>query len=269
MAYFSIGLEMAATIYIQALSLSEAQTKLECVLSKTIDARDNRWFSGAHFGSENLPEITFATAMTILQPVRGETCRSLDLHEVSQVMRSARESRKSDVVPGSLDCFGEGVTPIFWVDLHVRTIGIVKAEFHNEAQTFLASMDTPAVHWECADHWFELEGLESEFPLILSPNISILGIADGCELTLRWSGDDNNLGTMDDADVGVAPFAMATEAELERLARHLKVEFQTRAESFSQMADEDAYEIAAVLIDYRNRKQAKGEWPPGSLISLT
>lgn len=62
MAYYSIPLEMAATTYIQAISLAEAHTKLECVLSKTIDARDERRFSDASFGDAKLPEISFATA---------------------------------------------------------------------------------------------------------------------------------------------------------------------------------------------------------------
>ncbi|TAY13734.1 hypothetical protein [Rhizobium leguminosarum] len=188
--YFSIGLKMAATVYIQADSLAEAQGKLEQILLKSIDARDARWFSDASFGTPSLPEISFATAMEIRGPAQHDTCKTINIDDVEQLMLSSPDASKSKVLPRSPSPFRSKTGSFYWADLEVRTVGIMKFETETEAKAFLSQIteESPPVHWEMADEWFELDGLENaEYPLILSPNIEVLAISDALQLELHWS----------------------------------------------------------------------------------
>jgi hypothetical protein len=190
MTYFSIGLDMVATIYIQASSLSEAQHKLEPLLSKRIDARDGRWFSDASFGSPALPEVSFSTAMEIRGPASGEVCQVVDVNAVERLMSSSPEARKSAVLPRSENRFRGGAVSVYWSDLIIRTTGIMKFERMSDALALLADVSKthPGVHWEVADEWFESKGFENaEFPLVLSPNIEVLAVSDALPLQKHWS----------------------------------------------------------------------------------
>ncbi|WP_130821842.1 hypothetical protein [Rhizobium ruizarguesonis] len=190
MRYFSVGLQMAATVYIQADSLTEAQGKLEQILSKSIDARDGRWFSDASFGTPALPEISFATAMEIRGPAQDDTCKTINIDDVEQLMWSSSDASKSKVLPRSSSQFRSKTGSFYWADLEVRTVGIMKFETETEAKAFLSQIteERPPVHWEMADEWFELGGFEkAEYPLILSPNIEVLAVSDALPLELHWS----------------------------------------------------------------------------------
>ncbi|WP_222276211.1 hypothetical protein [Rhizobium leguminosarum] len=190
MRYFSVGLQMAATVYIQADSLTEAQGKLEQILSKSIDARDGRWFSDASFGTPALPEISFATAMEIRGPAQDDTCKTINIDDVEQLMWSSSDASKSKVLPRSSSQFRSKTGSFYWADLEVRTVGIMKFETGTEAKAFLSQIteERPPVHWEMADEWFELDGFEkAEYPLILSPNIEVLAVSDALPLELHWS----------------------------------------------------------------------------------
>lgn len=190
MTYFSIGLEMAATIYIQANSLSDAQSKLHPLLSKRIDARDGRWFSDASFDSPTLPEISFSTAMEIRGPVAGDISQAVDASEVVRLMCSLPDAQKSSVLPLSKGGFAGGKALLYWADLRVQTTGILKFDAESDAKSFLAVIqdESPGVHWEVADEWFELEGFENtEYPLVLSPNIEVLEVFDALPLQEHWS----------------------------------------------------------------------------------
>jgi hypothetical protein len=190
MAYFSIGLDMAATIYVQAETLMEAQGKLQPVFSKKIDARDGRWFSNASFGSPALPEISFATAMAIRGPVAGEVSQSINAGALDRLMRSSPNAQKSAVLPLSKDRFAGRPAKLYWADLLVRTTGILKVDQLSDALAILAELPLihVGVHWEVADEWFELEGLEkTDLPMVLSPNIEILKESDELPLQRHWS----------------------------------------------------------------------------------
>ncbi|NKL25395.1 hypothetical protein GFL92_00985 [Rhizobium leguminosarum bv. viciae] len=190
MAYFSIGLDMVATIYIQANSLSDAQGRLQPLFSKQIDARDGGWFSDASFDSLVLPEISFATGMEIRGPVPGGVCQDIDATEVDRLMCSWPDARKCAVLPRLKDRSRGGLTSVYWADLLVRTTGIMKFARLPDALALLADLPRtrPAVHWEVADEWFESKGFENtEFPLVLSPNIEMLAVSDALPLQEHWS----------------------------------------------------------------------------------
>lgn len=190
MTYFSIGLDMAATVYIQANSFSEAQGKLQTLFSKRIDARDAHWFSDASFGSPALPEISFATAMKIVAPVPGQVCRAIDAEAVERFIRSSPDGRKALVLPLTKDRFAGCTVKLYWADLLVRTTGILKVDRSSDALAILAELPSihAGVHWEVADEWFELEGFEkTDLPLVLSPNIEILAESDELPLQRHWS----------------------------------------------------------------------------------
>lgn len=190
MTYFAIGLRMAATIYIKANSLSEAKRKLQPFIPKCVDARDGRWFSNASFGSPALPEISFSTAMTILGAEPGSVCQPINLDQVSRLMCSSPDARKSAVLPHSKENRFETTKAIYWADICVRTIGIVKCGDVSDALGLLANIqDTPVgVHWELADEWFETKGFaNAEVPLVLAPNIELLSVSNELPLQEHWS----------------------------------------------------------------------------------
>jgi hypothetical protein len=185
MTYFSIGLDMAATVYIQADSLSEAQGKLQPLLSKRIDARDHGWFSDASFGSSALPEISFATAMAILGPVWGEGLRTIGIDEVGRLMSSCPNARKTSVLPCSGGRRESRSRSLFWADLQVQTTAIMQYKDASDALALLTQIKEAqaGVHWELADRWFEQKCLESaEFPLVLTPNIQVVAVSDALPL---------------------------------------------------------------------------------------
>ncbi|MEX2695818.1 hypothetical protein [Rhizobium mongolense] len=266
MAYFSISLELAATIYIQATTLPEADAKLQRIRSKPLDANDRRWFSDASFGSYWLPEISFATAMTILMPTPGAWCQNITFNDVRQLMRSLPEGRKSKVIPRSRDTFGEGETPVFEADLRVTTTGIVSSISLEKAQSLIAEMSLQAVHWEYAGHWFTMDGLNDEkFPLILSPNMTIVGVTPGCALELAWPEEDED----DEADEEfeptvhtIKPNDCAVDKEIDVVADRLRSHLAGLGDGYAALPDDDLCQIAALLIDYRNRREAQGKWPP-------
>ncbi|WP_313200372.1 hypothetical protein [Rhizobium sp.] len=181
---------MAATVYIQANSLNEAQGKLEPLFAKRIDARDGCWFSDATFGSPALPVISFATAMAVQSSVPEEVCRAIDDKVVEQLMCSSPDAKRSAVLPSSRDRLGGGPASLYWADLLVRTTGILRVDRLSDALLLLADLPNIhlGVHWEVADKWFELEGFEkTDLPLVLSPNIEILAESEELPLQLHWS----------------------------------------------------------------------------------
>lgn len=190
MTYYSIGLDMAATVYIRGNSLTEALGKLQPLFAKRIDARDEHWFSDASYGSPALPVISFATAMAILSPVPGEVFRAVDDKAVDELMRSSPDAKMSAVLPSSRDRMGGRQASLYWADLLVRTTGILRVERLSDAVALLADLPNNhlGVHWEVADKWFELEGFEkTDLPMILSPNIEVLAESNELPLQLHWS----------------------------------------------------------------------------------
>ncbi|NKL23682.1 hypothetical protein [Rhizobium leguminosarum] len=190
MSYFTIGLEMAATIYILAGSLSEAQGKLNEVLSKSIDALDPDWFSDAWFGMPGFPEISFATAMEVWGAGPQDTCKAISAFEVERLMRSFPDASKANVLARSSAPVQSERASVYWSDLKVKTNGILKFSSETEAKKFIALLpeERPHVHWEMANDWFELEGFDdAEYPMILSPNIEVVAVSEFSPLRLHWS----------------------------------------------------------------------------------
>lgn len=153
MTYFSVGLQMIATIYIRANSLSDAQ-------------------------------------MTILGAEPGSVCRPINLDQFNRLMCSSPDARKSAVLPHSNEKRFETMKAVYWADLRVRTIGIVKCGEMSNALGLLAGIqDTHVgVHWELADEWFEMKGFaNAEMPLVLAPNIELLSLSNELPLQKHWS----------------------------------------------------------------------------------
>jgi hypothetical protein len=268
MPYFSIPFEMAATVYIQAASPPEAQSKLEQVLARGIDARDKRWFSGAPYGVLFFPEFSFATAMTIFKPTSEQFCSPIEMADVNRMMLSREENKKLFILPHSPEWYGEGKTPIFTVDLHVRTTGFVKATSFDEAKAFVAGLDDTDVHWEVAEQWFELDGLQDEFPLILSPNLLISGIAEASKLTMRWPEHRDDFKVAAEINADIEKLAEGFKAlEIDALAGRLRAYFKRKGISFSLLSDDDVRQIAGQLVDYRTDKQARTGSPLGTSTS--
>lgn len=258
MPYFAIPLEMAATVYIQAASFGEAQSKLEQVLSQSIDALDERWFSGAPYGALFFPEFSFATAMTIFKPTSEQACSAIEFADVSRMMQSREENKKSCVLPRSPDWFGEGKMPIYTVDVQVRTTGFVKAISLDVAQSFVAGLDDTGVHWEVAEQWFEIDGLQDDFPLILSPNLMISGVSEDLELTLRWPEHRDDFKAAARINAEIEKLAEGFKAlEIGALATRLQTYFNRSGMGFSLLDRDDVYRIAGQLVDYRLDKQAR------------
>lgn len=255
MAYFSLPLDLVATVYIQAASLTEARTKFDQIVSKGIDARDKRWFSNAPFGSFFLPELSFATSMTLLKP-SDLACSEVEESDLLQQLTSREQNLKASVLPHSADWYGEGKLPVFTVDVHVHTTGFVKAASLAEAKAFLAEVDGDAVHWETAAQWFEFEALnDEEYPLILSPSISVVGISMGCEFSLRWplSKDERDYAAETNATIKRLSEGFNI-LEVGGLAKRLKHYFATTDMSFTLLGDDEIMQLAGQLIGYRIEK---------------
>lgn len=255
MAYFSLPLKMAATVYIQATLASEAQSKLDQVLCRTIDARDKRWFSAAPYGVLFFPEFSFATAMMLFKPDVGSDLSEISLPEVYRLMSSNDESKKSTVLPHSTDWFGEGKLPIYTVDLNVEATGIIKMGSLTEASELVSRLTDLEVHWEVAEHWFEIEGLVP-FPLILSPTLKVVSVAEDCELTRRWPERDVDYRVAAAINAEIEQLAGGFRAlEIDALSRKLKSYFDSRM-SFLLLTNDDVHQIAGGLIDRVMRKEA-------------
>ncbi|MFS2150815.1 hypothetical protein [Rhizobium sp. Rhizsp42] len=256
MAYFSLPLDLVATVYIQAASLAEAKAKFDQIVSKGIDARDKRWFSNAPFGSFFLPELSFATSMTLLRPT-GTGCNEIGESELLRELISREQNLKASVLPHSADWYGEGKLPVFTVDVQVRTTGIVKAASLAEAEAFVTELDDNAVHWETAAQWFEFEGLnDEEYPLILSPSITVVGISMGCELSLRWPLSKDEPAYAAELNAAIRKLSEGFNIlEIGGLAKRLKHYFATTDISFTLLGDDDIMQLAGQLIGYRIEKQ--------------
>lgn len=257
MAYFSIPLNLAGTTYIQSESLAKAQTKLDQVLSRSIDARDKRWFSDAPYGTMFLPEFSFSTTMTLFKPEPGQSCSEIDDADVVREMLSREHNRKSAVLPNSPDWYGEGKLPIYTADLDVRTTGFIRATSLHEAEAFAAQIEDTGVHWEVANQWFEIDGLNEEYPLILSPNMTVAGVAKGDSVSMRWPEDRGDFEYAAKINADIEKLAEGLNAgEIGALAKRLRYYFSRSGPSFSLLADDDILQIAGQLVDYRIQKQA-------------
>ncbi|MGO7400317.1 hypothetical protein ACCS88_21035 [Rhizobium ruizarguesonis] len=60
----------------------------------------------------------------------------------------------------------------------------------------------------------------------------------------------------------------ADEYEYDLVAKRLMSHFRRSGQNFSAMTEDDAYEIAAALVEYRDGKEADGTSPPGTVVSL-
>ncbi|TAY25179.1 hypothetical protein ELH93_34350 [Rhizobium leguminosarum] len=257
MAYFSLPLDLVATVYIQAASLTEAKTKFDRIASKGIDARDKRWFSNAPFGSFFLPELSFATSMTLLKPT-GRGCGEIEESDLRQQLTSREQNLKASVLPHSADWFGEGTLPVYTVDLHVRTTGFVRAASLGEAEAFVAKLDDNGVHWETAAQWFEFDGMnDKEYPLILSPSITVVGISRGCEVSLRWPLSKDEPDYAAELNAAIRKLSEGFSIlEIGGLAKRLKHYFATTDMSFTLLGDDEIMQLAGQLIGYRIEKQS-------------
>lgn len=154
MAYFSIPLELAATVYVQAPTLMKAKAKIQKIVGNQIDAFDKRWFSDAPLGSGALPEVSFATSMSIKWPEPGTECEAIDLEEVQRLLRPNPAARKSKIIPRSRDRFGTSISPVFEGLLTVNTTAIIEAKGRDEANGLIMNRTWIPVDWEKSGTWF-------------------------------------------------------------------------------------------------------------------
>jgi hypothetical protein len=246
MAYFSINLELGATIYIAAPTLQKADKKLQRILDKTLDANDPSWFSDVALGDSNLPELSFATAMTIWGPLADHGLRELDYHHVERMMRSAAEGRKSRVFRGARSSEALAASAVYETHLRVMTKGFIKADFLGEAEAILVKVRTLAVRWENANQWFSTNGLsDRKLPLVLSPNMTILAIMPGNELEQAWPDEDDE---EEEHDQPEELRSMPEESEFDHVVAGLKKHLSSVGGRFAKISDEEVREVAKLLV---------------------
>lgn len=185
MSFFSAGLDLTGTLYIQADTVDEAEVELEKVLFRTMDANDPMWFFDHSGSSAHRPKISFGMIMTVDGISDGEEFVPVSLDELRPIMDSALAGRKAVVLPKSLEA-DSSAQPTYWVRLYLSSVGIISADCEFEAEDLLKEMQFSEVDLNCKEEWFKTSALVNGVSdLILSPNISITGIQHGGKLRLK------------------------------------------------------------------------------------
>lgn len=253
MAYFSIAVELAATIYIRAANFAQADVKLKKLVQQPLDAHDPQWFSGEYLGNDNLPEISLASAMTLRGPATGADCEKIGHEEILRLMRSDGRGRKSIVLGDPGYFFAENQDQVFQTDIRMMTTGFIKCISLEKAHTLVANLDLPAVHWEQAPQWFSLSGFnDDEFPLILSPNMTIIGEISGYALEPAWPGGGDRA-----CEQGVAHAAQMRTAspheDFEIVCSRVKAHLASVGGNFATMSELDVRAFTRLLFDGRDK----------------
>jgi hypothetical protein len=253
MAYFSIAAELAATIYIRAANFAQADAKLKKLVQRPLDAHDPQWFSDEYLGNDNLPEISLASAMTLQGPAIGADCEKICYEEILRQMRSDGRGRKSIVLRNPGYFFAENQVQVFQTDIRMMTTGFIKCISLEKAHTFVANLDLPAVHWEQATQWFSLSGFnDDEFPLILSPNMTIIGEIPAYALEPAWPGGGDRA-----CEKGVAHAAQMSTAssyeDFEIVCSRVKAHLVSLRGNFATMSELDVRAFTRLLFDRRDK----------------
>jgi len=254
--YFSTPLELEASVYIQARSLSEAQSKLSAVISRTIDVCDMHWFTNGPFGSRYLPELAFGTEMSVRHVQSDKRLEEIGEHDLWGLVRSREENSKRCVLPTSRDWFGEGKLPIYAANVALRTACYIKANSLEAAQVFVEHLKNKRLDRYEEDRIFWDYALLGASQIVLSPNMLVDRVLDSlvsgqAQLTLIYRGKDPTavLANFPDGSRAQDKELHSVAAVVRGLLRHV--------DGFDMMADQHAHEIASLLIRYRNRKLGK------------
>lgn len=261
MRYFSTQLELEAGIFIQARSQAEAQSKLDALLLKTIDACDMHWFTNGPFGSRYLPELAFTSEMRVRHLQLDECLQEVESYDLWHPIRSRDENAKRRVLPTSRNWFGEGKLPVYAANIALRTACYVKALSREAAQVFVEHLKDKRLDRYEDDRIFWDDGFLGASQIILSPNMLVDRVLDSIvsgqgKLHLLYTGDPCAvLSNLPDGSRAQDRELHSVAADVRGLLRHL--------EGFDNMADQHAHEIASFLIGYRNKtvgKPKREEW---------
>ncbi|WP_413711855.1 hypothetical protein [Rhizobium sp. Rhizsp82] len=251
MRHFSVPLEVEASVYIQARSLSEAQSKLSAVISRTIDVCDMHWFTNGPFGSRYLPELAFGTEIRVRHVQPDERLEEIEEHDLWGLVRSREENSKRCVLPTSRDWFGEGKLPIYAADVALRTACYVKANSLEAAQVFVEHLKNKRLDRYQEDRIFWDYGLLGASQIVLSPNMLVDRVLDS-----DVSGEEQlRLISMGDPSAVLSNFpdgSSAQDRELHSVAAVVRGLLR-HIDGFDMIADQHAHEIASFLIDYRDK----------------
>ncbi|MGO4441195.1 hypothetical protein [Rhizobium sp. RAF56] len=262
MAYFTIPIDLAATIYIQAPTLPKADAKLQKILGKPLNAVDSRWFPDAPLGCYTLPEVSIAYAMMIRGRTPNAKCEAIDWAAIAEALIPNPEGRKSKVIPRSRDFFSDGNSPVFEADLTVHASAFIKADDVEMANQLFDETNWTTVGWHDLDGWFTAAGFDQEYnylPVVFSPNLRIIGITPGIELEQVWPDGE-------EAEYSEPPRKPSLK-ELERVreidlvANRLRSHLDALGGGFESLPDIKVHEVAALLIDYKNKRMAESRWP--------
>jgi len=261
MAYFSIPLELAATVYVQAPTLPKAHAKLQKIVGNQIDALDQRWFSDAPLGSGTLPEVSFASAMSIRWPEPGMECESIDFEQVKCLLRPNPAARKCTVIPRSRDRFGNGDSLVFQALLTVKTIAIIEARDKVDANGLILNKTWIPVYWADLANWFTASGFsDQKFPLVLSPTITVFCVTAGAGLEQTWP-EDAGCDEDEDSEDCEDDFQMSFGAEVEIVAERLRTHFHSSGDCRENLGNSELLQLAEAVLDYRKRRLEDGTWP--------
>jgi len=245
--YFSTPLELEASIFIQALSLPEAQSKLCTVMSKSIDTGDMRWFTNVPFGSRYLPELSFGTEWEVrhLQPV--EALEEVGGYELWHLVRSRDENAKHRVLPTSRDWFGDGKLPIYGAFVFIQATCYIKATSFEAAQVFATHLKGKRLNRYEDERIFWDGAFLGPSQIVLSPNMLVASVSEQQPLKLIYMSDPRAASSNWPDGSG------ARNLEQHSVAADVRRFLGRMDNGFNLMADDDAYNIAALLIDYRDK----------------
>ncbi|NEI19769.1 hypothetical protein GUK30_10120 [Rhizobium leguminosarum] len=257
MDYFSIPVELSATIYIQAPTVQKADAKMQLIVGKQIDALDRRWFSDVPLGSNTLPEVSFASAMSLKWVEPGTNCDIIASERVTELMRANPQARKSRIIPRSRNHFGNGVLPVFQADLTVRAVAIIRAEHKCDARGLIMNKTWIPVFWSDSDNWFTASGFKSRnFPLVLSRTIKIVGVTVGTHLEQTWPEQEAN--EMPEKGDSLEGIGGGVTREVQIVAERLKTHFERQCDCCAKSTDAELQLLAEIILCYRNIRIAEG-----------
>jgi hypothetical protein len=248
--YFSNSLELEASIFIQARSLADAQSKLIGVVSKDIDACDMRWFSDRPFGSKYFPELSFGTDLRVCHIQSDESFEEIESHDLWHLMRSRDDNGKRHVLPMSRDWFGEGKLPIYAACVVMRTTCYIKAISLQAAQVFVAHMKDKRFNRYEDDRIFWDYAFLGLSQIALSPNMLVATVSHQGPLKLIYMGDPNAVVS------DVVDGSKVEALEQHKVAADIRGALRRMGSGFEDMADDNAFDIASLLIEYRDKPWA-------------
>ncbi len=147
----------------------------------------------------------------------------------------------------SQDWYGEGKLPIYAAFLVMRTTCYIEATSLEAAQVFVSHMKGKRLNRHEDDRIFWDYAFLGLSQITLSPNMLVTTVSDQGPLKLIYMGDPNAVV------LSVTHGPKAEAPEQHKVAADIRGVLRRMGAGFEDMADGEAYEIASLLIEYRDK----------------